>query len=216
MEKDQFDFSHRPINDFIAELSGNAPVPGGGGASALVGMIGMALGNMVGSLTAGKQKYADVQEDIVRLNEEAEKICGELSALIDEDAKVFLPLSRAYKMPTSTPEEKAEKTAVMEQALVSCCEVPIRIMEYCGRAIELLKEYAEKGSVLAISDAGVGAICCKAALKGAALNVYINTGSMQDKNQAQKYNARTEALIEHYSVLADEIYYSVSTRLKKE
>ena len=136
MEKDQFDFSHRPINEFIAELSGSAPVPGGGGASALVGMIGIALGNMVGSLTAGKQKYADVQEDIVRLNEEAEKICGELSALIDEDAKVFLPLSRAYKMPTSTPEEKEDKAEAVTEEMK-------RYREYIERKRKIVE--SEKG-----------------------------------------------------------------------
>ena len=96
----------------------------GGGASALVGAIGIALGNMVGSLTLGKKKYADVQEDIVALKEKADGLQAELLSLIQRDALVFEPLSKAYGMPKETEAQRAEKARVMEQALKDCCGFP--------------------------------------------------------------------------------------------
>ena len=101
----------KSCEDFVFALASNAPVPGGGGASALVGAVGIALGDMVGSLTLGKKKYADVQADIERLKERAGEIERELLNLIERDAEVFEPLSRAYGLPKETPEEQAEAPA---------------------------------------------------------------------------------------------------------
>ena len=207
-------FSTVPCNEFVEVLSSKAPAPGGGGASALVGAVGTALGNMVGSLTVGKKKYAAVEEEMYDLKAKCDKLQAELLALVERDAEVFEPLAKAYGMPRETEEEKAEKARVMEIVLKDACSVPMEIVEKCCEAIELIKEFAAKGSALAVSDAGVGAAFCKAALKGASLNVYINTKSMADKEYAAQLNAKADAMLEKYPTIADEIFESVLARLK--
>ena len=197
------------LNLFLTKLASKEPVPGGGGASALAGAIGVALGNMVGSLTVGKKKYAAVEEDIIALNEKAEKIrCG-LCTLIEKDAEVFGPLSRAYSIPKDDP----TKDEVMAKVLREASEVPLEIMRNCCKALDLIAEYAQKGSVIAISDAGCAAAMCKAALESAALNVYINTKSMKDRELAESMNAEVKDMLDKYCVLASEVYASVARRL---
>lgn len=208
------DFTKYTCEEFVDILSTKAPVPGGGGASALVGAVGCALGNMVGSLTVGKKKYADVEADIIALKEKADVLQKELLRLVEEDAKVFEPLSKAYGMPKETEEEKAEKARVMAIVLKDACSVPMEIMRKCCEAIELIEEFAQKGSVIALSDAGVGAVFCKAALLGASLNVFINTKSMADREYAESLNKEAERMIEEYAVRADEVFRSVNERLK--
>ena len=208
-------FSETSIKEFVSVLGSKAPVPGGGGASALVGAVGTALGTMVGALTTGKKKYADVEADIQRLIKDAEVLQQEFLHLIQRDAEVFEPLSRAYGLPKDTEEQKAEKARIMESALKEACSVPLDIMRKCAAAIKLHEEFAAKGSSLAISDAGVGVIFCKAALFGASLNVYINTAAMTDRNYAQKLNAETNALLEEYGPLAERIFTGVKAELTK-
>ena len=196
-------FTTKTCEEFVDVLASKAPVPGGGGASALVGAIGMALGNMVGSLTVGKKKYADVEADIIALKEKATALQADFLRLVEADAEAFEPLAKAYGMPRETEEEKAEKVRVMAIVLKDACAVPMEIMEKCCEALDLIKEFAAKGSKLAISDAGVAATFCKAALKGASLNVYINTKSMADREYAEELNAKADAMLEKYCKLAD-------------
>ena len=207
-------FSTVPCNEFVEVLASKAPVPGGGGASALVGAIGTALGNMVGSLTVGKKKYADVEEEMYELKGKADALQKELLHLIERDAEVFEPLSKAYGMPRNTEEEKAEKARVREIVLKDACSVPMEIMERCCEAIDLIEVFAEKGSTLAISDAGVGATFCKAALEGASLNVFINTKSMKDREYADELNKKADEMLSVYTKKAEEIYQSVAARLR--
>lgn len=207
-------FSTVPCNEFVEVLASKAPVPGGGGASALVGAIGTALGNMVGSLTVGKKKYADVEEEMWSLKAKADQLQKDLLHLIERDAEVFEPLAKAYGMPRATEEEKAEKARVMEIVLKDACSVPMEIMEKCCEAIDVIVEFAAKGSALAISDAGVGVAFCKAALKGASLNVYINTKSMANKEYAAELNAKCDAMLDKYTKIADEVFENVLGRLK--
>jgi len=201
-------------SEFIDVLAGSKPVPGGGGASALAGAVGAALGNMVGSLTYGKKKYERVRDDIIRLNGKAEKLRSELFGLVEKDAEVFAPLAEAYSMPDGTPEEKELKETTMEECLRGACSVPLEIMRKCCEAIDMQKEFAEKGSRLAVSDAGTGAVLCKAALQGASLNVFINTRAMTDRNYAQKINEKAEAMLQTYAVRADDIFNTVRTQLR--
>jgi len=196
--------------EFVEALASKAPVPGGGGASALVGAIGIALGSMVGSLTVGKKKYADVEADIIAIMEKAEALRKELLRLVDEDAVVFEPLAKAYGIPKEDP----ARERIMEEALRLACTVPMDIMRLSARAIELQDEFAKKGSILALSDAGVGVIFCKAALQGASLNVFINTGSMTDKKYAGSIEAEADILLGKYCLMADEIFKTVNTRLR--
>jgi formiminotetrahydrofolate cyclodeaminase len=203
----------RSCEQYLRELADKAPVPGGGGTAALVGALGVALGNMVGNLTTGKKKYAAVEGDIQRLNRESEALRQELERLVTADAEVFEPLSRAYGLPRSTPEELARREQVMVQALEAACSVPMEIMERCALAIELLEEYAEKGSVLAVADAGCGAALCRSALEAASLNVFINTKAMSDRNRAQELNEKAHALLGEYVPRAEAVLRQVSTQL---
>lgn len=209
------EFSTLSCQAFIEALASKEPVPGGGGASALVGAIGMALGNMVGSLTLGNRKYADVREDIIALQAQANVLQAELIALIQRDAEVFEPLSKAYGLPRETPEQQAEKARVMAQALKDCCEVPLAVMRACGKAIDLHAEFAAKGTAIAISDVGCGVVSCKAALQSASLNVWINTKSMADRPLAERYNQEAFDLLERYTAKADQIFDEVAARFRR-
>lgn len=207
-------FLNQEIQAFTDVLASKASVPGGGGASALVGAVGTALGSMVGALTVGKKKYADVEAEIIELMKKADVVRAELLKQIDEDARVFEPLSKAYGLPKETEEQKAEKEKIMEACLHDACSVPMEIMVKCCEAIELQKEFAAKGSSLAISDAGVGVAFCKAALQGASLNVFINTKSMKERDYADSLNKQALDMLAKYVPMADEIYESVFARLR--
>ena len=197
------------VDKFLAELASSAPTPGGGGAAALCGALGVALGNMVGNLTLGKRKYADVQEDIQALNAKAQALRAGFVALVDADAEAFAPLSRAYGIPKDAP----GRAEVMEAALKRAAEPPLEIMRKCAEALDLIAEYAAKGSALAISDAGCAAALAIAAMKAAALNVRINTKSMTDREAADKMNAEAAGLCGKYEKEAEEIYQNVYGRL---
>ena len=207
-------FADAKGTDFVTELASKAPVPGGGGAAAFVGAIGTALGNMVGSLTLGKEKYTAVEADIIELKAAADALQEQFLCLIDKDAAVFEPLSRAYGMPKKTEAEQAEKTRVMEACLKECCEVPLEIMQASCRAIDLHQDFAQKGSTIAISDVGCGVVCCKAALQAASLNVFINTKWMTDRDYAAKANKQAKAMLVEYEQKADRIFAEVAARFE--
>lgn len=208
-------FMDKTCAGFVGELASKAPVPGGGGASALVSALGTALGNMVGGLTVGKKKYADVEADVQALMEQASALQQRLLQLAERDAEVFAPLAAAYRMPKETEAEKAEKERVMAAVLKDAAQVPLEIMEGCCQAIDLLAEFAAKGNRTAISDAGGGVIFCKAALQSASLNVFINTGSMKDRQLAQRLEAEADRMLQEYTVKADEVYACVFHELRK-
>ena len=199
---------------FLEDLAGSAPAPGGGGAAALVGAAGAALGNMVGSLTIGKKKYAAVEADILILNRRAAALRKRLEGLVQADADAFTPLAAAYKLPKETPEQQAHKAAVLEAALEEACAVPLEIMSACCEGIALAAEYAEKGSVMAVSDAGCAALFCKAALQAAGLNVSINTRLMADKAHAAALNAQADAMLAEFVPQADQIYEKLTHSLR--
>ncbi|MCL1976390.1 MAG: cyclodeaminase/cyclohydrolase family protein [Firmicutes bacterium] len=207
-------FVDKSCTEFVVALAGKDPVPGGGGTAALVGALGMALGHMVGSLTVGKKKYADVEEDIKALMAEASALQDELLALVGKDAEVFEPLAKAYGLPKETAEQQAYKAQVMETVLKDACAVPLDIMRACCKAIELHQGFAAKGSAIAISDVGCGVICCSAALQAASLNVFINTAAMKERDYAENINCEANALLEKYLKLSGEIYENVAARLK--
>ena len=199
------DFAQASCTEFVTVLASNAPVPGGGGASALVGAIGTALGNMVGSLTVGKKKYADVEEEIVALKAKCDALQKELLDQIAADAKGFEPLAKAYGIPKDDP----NRDAILEEATITACAVPMHIMELCCQALEYVAVFAAKGSRLAVSDAGCAAVCCKAGLQAASLNVFINTKSLKNRTVAEEMNAKANGMLDKYCALADEIFTSV-------
>ncbi len=199
------DFATVPCTEFVEVLASNAPVPGGGGASALVGAVGTALGNMVGSLTVGKKKYAAVEEEIVALKAKCDALQKELLEQIAADAKGFEPLAKAYGIPKDDP----NRDRVLEEATVTACRVPVRIMELCCEALEAIRVFAEKGSRLAVSDAGCGAVCVKAALQAASLNVFINTKTLKNREYAEELNKKCLDMLDKYGAMADEIFAAV-------
>ena len=199
------DFTQNTCRDFVSVLASSAPVPGGGGAAALVGAVGTALGNMVGSLTVGKKRYADVESEIIALKANCDALQSELLDQVAEDAKGFEPLAKAYGIPKDDP----DRERVLEEATVSACQAPMRIMELCCKAIEAVAVFAEKGSRIAVSDAGCGAVILKAALQSASLNVFINTRSLKDRATADGLNAKAKAMLEQYCAMADGIYDAV-------
>ena len=184
------------------------------GAAALVGAVGTALGNMVGSLTVGKKKYAAVEADILVLNRRAAALRKRLEGLVQADADAFTPLAAAYKLPKETPEQQAHKAAVLEAALEGACAVPLEIMSACCEGITLAAEYAEKGSVMAVSDAGCAALFCKAALQAAGLNVSINTRLMADNAHAAALNAQADAMLAEFVPQADQIHEKLTHSLR--
>ena len=199
------DMTLASCREFVTVLASDAPAPGGGGAAALVGAIGTALGNMVGSLTVGKKKYADVQEEILTLKAKCDALQTELLNQVEQDEINFLPLAKAYGIPKDDP----NRDKVMEEATIIACSTPMHIMELCCEAIDCIKVFADKGSRLAVSDAGCGAVCCKAALQAASLNVFINTKSLKNREVAEEMNAKAIGMLDKYCALADEIFESV-------
>ena len=195
--------------EFVRILSSSAPVPGGGGAAALVGAIGMALGNMVGSLTVGKKKYASVEREILDLKARADTLQERLLAMVERDAEAFEPLSKAYAIPKDAP----DRERVMEAALRAASAAPLEIMELCLAALPIIEQFAQIGSRLAVSDAGCAAVCCRAGLYAASLNVSINTKSMADRAFAETLNAQTEKMLAEGGALADRIFVFVQAQL---
>ena len=202
----------KPCNEFLSVLASKAAVPGGGGAAALVGAAGVALGNMVGCLTEGKKKYAAVEADIQRLNARAGELRRELEGLVEADAEAFAPLAKAYSIPKDDP----ARAKIMEKALDAACAVPLEILEKCAEGVALAEEYAAKGSVLAVSDAGCAALFCKAAMQAAGLNVAINTRLMADREKAAALDKKAGALLAEYGPRADAVYTQVNGQLKGE
>ena len=203
----------KKCTDFIEVLYSNAPAPGGGGAAALVGAIGVALAGMVGSLTTGKKKYAQYEEDIQRILKDAKKLQDRMLLLIDEDAENFLPLAEAYCIPCSTEEEKANKEKVMEECSQLACRAPHQIIEVAYQAVLLHEELATKGSALAISDVAVGVQCLRATLISGWVNVLINIKGIKDEAYLADIQNRIKPLMDKGIEICDRVYASVEKQL---
>lgn len=202
------DTAQQTCGGFLDTLASKAPVPGGGGASALAGALGAALCTMVGNYTVGKKKYAEVEEDVKNLMAKAEELRARLLALVDADAAAFEPLSRAYAIPKDAP----GRAEVMEACLREAAAPPMEILRLSCEAIDLHSEMLEKGSAMMCSDVGTGAVLCWSALCGAALNVKVNTRSMTDRVYAQAMNDEVDALMERYRKIAEQVYGAVLGR----
>ena len=195
------DLKDMTLTDFAETLASKAPVPGGGGASALAGALGAALGAMVGELTVGKPKYAAVEDRMRDLTSRAKTLSGELLAMIDADAEAFKPLSLAYSIPRDDPGREAE----LERCLRLAAEAPLQILRLCCQAVELMECFAAMGSVLAVSDAATGAALCRGALYGAAVNVKVNTKAMKDRAYAGRIDGETDRLLDEYGRRAEKV-----------
>ena len=190
---------------FVEMLASPTPSPGGGGAAALVGAIGTALGHMASNLTVGKKKYADIQTQILELNQKFMLLEMQLMDQVEADERGFLPLAAAYKLPKDAP----GYDRFMDEATLEACQVPLKIMELCCHALDCIAVVAEKGSRLAVSDAGSGAVCCKAAMQAASLTVFINTKSLKNRSAACAIDMKVNRMLADYGALADRIFLDV-------
>lgn len=202
------------INDYLEALSSKQPTPGGGGAAALAGAQGVALGEMVINLTLGKKKYIAVEGQMKELMSKLTYLKTEFIRLADEDAKVFIPLAAAYRMPGDTKTQKAHKALVMERNLIAASLVPITVMERAAEALEIFQVLARNGSRMAVSDVGVGVEFVRTALTGAVMNVLINTKAMEDNKKAQELNQYAIQLKERGMKKAEEVYQYVEAALQ--
>lgn len=197
--------------DFAEVLASRESVPGGGGAAALVGALGVALCSMVGNFTVGKKKYAAVEEDVKAILSKAQSLRLRLLLLVEEDARAFAPLAKAYAIPKDDP----ARDQVLEEATLNACAAPVEMVRRCAEAIDLLEEMLAKGSVMLVSDVGCGALLCRAAMESAAMNVYINTGGLRDRERAGALEEEVDALLGAYIPRAEQIAEAVTLRIRK-
>lgn len=197
-------------HEFARQLSDKVSVPGGGGAAALVGALSMALCSMAGNFTVGKKKYAQYEDELQAILEEADKIRNNLLELVEEDARMFEPLSKAYSIPKDDPDRGAK----LQKATLDALEPPIQMMRRIKRVIELLERMEKIGSVIMISDVGCGASLAEAALKSASLNVFINTKSLEDRDKALEFETEADTILKEYSKRAIEVFENVDRRLR--
>jgi len=200
---------------FIDNLASKAPVPGGGGGAAMGGAIGMALSNMVGNLTVGKKKYADVEGEVKELIAKGEEIISRLKSLVDRDAEVFEPLSRAYGLPKNTPEEAKYKEETMENCCKTACGVPLEIMRSAFEGIKIQARMGEIGTMIAISDVGCGVVFLKSALIAGSLNVIINLNTIKDQAFCSATRREMDELLQTGTKIADETLALVLAKLTK-
>ncbi len=200
---------NKTMEDFIKELSSDAPIPGGGGASALIGAIGLALCAMVANITTRRQKGFQEELDMSSLLERTTNCTKRLLELIQKDGEAFEPLSRAYRLPVEAP----DRELIMEKALIEAATVPLELLEEVGQSIDILEELFEKGAKLVISDVAVAASSCKSAMEGAIMNVYCNTRSMKNREYALLLNDRAEQLFNEGVGRCNIIYQKVKEEL---
>ncbi|MDO4467688.1 MAG: cyclodeaminase/cyclohydrolase family protein [Bacillota bacterium] len=201
--------SKKTCVEFTEVLASKAPVPGGGGVAALVGALGSALCSMVGNFTTGKKKYACYEEDIQRILREGKEIQEKLLSLIDQDAQAFEPLSRAYAIDKNDP----NREGIIEQASIDACQAPLEMMRTICRSIDLLEEMRIKGSIMLASDVGCGALCSRAALECAAMNIFVNTKTLPEEKK-NSLEEETNSMLEIYLPKAEQTARLVMEKLR--
>lgn len=197
------------VDAFTELLASDAPAPGGGSAAALEGSIGAALTAMVCELTAGKKQYAEHRDSILEVQKKAEELLGHFIDVMDRDTQAFLLVSDAFAMPKGTDEEKAARSAAIQRGLTKCTETPFEMMELAVETLELAASLPGRFNESAASDLGVAALSLRSGIQGAWLNVLINIGSLKDRDLAESYRQRGEALLEKALPLADRVYQQV-------
>ena len=203
----------KSIQIFLDELASKSATPGGGSVSALLGAQSAALTSMVCNLTIGKPKYAEVETEMQALLQKSEALRAKLTGLIKADVDVFNRLMAAYGLPKETDEEKMARTEAIQTVLKAATEVPLDCARACAEAIELSRCAANKGNLGVISDAGAAVLAGYSGLKSAALNVYINTGSLKDRQFAETKLAELETILKDVDTVVEDVYQSVKTKL---
>ncbi len=201
------------LKEFLDETASSSPAPGGGSISALAAALGSALTSMVCRLTIGKKKYADVQTEMEKVLQKSEELRTKFTTIIDEDTEAFNKVMSAYGLPKETDEQKEKRGLAIQEATKSATLVPLKLLELCADAIELVKILAEKGNQNSISDAGVAVLMISTASKGAELNIRINLTSLQNADFIKDIKDRIQALTLHINSTSELILTNVSLKL---
>lgn len=201
------------LKEFLDETASSSPAPGGGSISALAAALGSALTSMVCRLTIGKKKYADVQTEMEKVLQKSEELRTKFTTIIDEDTEAFNKVMYAYGLPKETDEQKEKRGLAIQEATKSATLVPLKLLELCVDAIELVKILAEKGNQNSISDAGVAVLMISTASKGAELNIRINLTSLQNADFIKDIKDRIRALTLHINSTSELILTNVSLKL---
>ncbi len=203
----------KPIQQFLDELASKAPTPGGGSAAAIMGAMGAALVSMVCNLTIGKKNYAEVDVEMQAILARSEHLRTSLTDMIRADVDVFGQVMEAYGMPKDSVEEKLLRSEAIQAALKAATDVPLACAKASAEVIALSRIVAEKGNKNVVSDAGVADLAGYAALKSAALNVFVNISSIKDEAFAQDRLAQINTLLADNELSAAEIYTAVKSKL---
>ena len=201
------------LQNYLDTLASKSATPGGGSAAALMGAQAAALTSMVCNLTIGKPKYAEVETEMLALLEKSEALRETLTSMIKADVDVFNRLMATYALPKETNDEKMARSAAIQTVLKDATDVPLICAKACAEVIALSRIAAEKGSSAVISDAGVAVMSGYAALKSAALNVYINAASLKDREFADAKLAEFTLILNDAEIASQEIYDLVKSRL---
>ncbi len=201
--------TEKAVSQFLDELASNSPAPGGGSVAALAGAAGAALASMVCNLTIGKKKYVDVQGEMVAVLQQTEALRNELAALIDKDTEVFNTVMAAYGLPKGTEQEQAARTAAIQEATKSATLVPLQVMTVCEQAMNQALVVAQKGNKNSASDAGVAALMLRAGCAGAALNVRINLGGLNDAAFVQQISEQYKGILNNVEILSRSVLGAV-------
>jgi len=197
------------IKDFCEILASDAPAPGGGSTAALMGALGAALTGMVASLTIGRKKYADHEQLMTEIKEQARVLRLRFVDIIDSDAEAFNGVSAVFAMPNVTDAEKADRKKAMQSALKACTLTPFQLMECADGALELISKMQGNYNENAASDLGVAVLSIKATIQGAWLNVLINLGGIHDEEFTETFKEKGKAIIKKALPLADKIYTNI-------
>ena len=183
------------VREFCNETLSDSPAPGGGSVAALMGALGASLGGMVANLSAGKRGWDDKLEYFSNWAVQGQQLKDELLFLVDEDTAAFNKVMAAFGLPKDSAEEKAARSAAIQEANKYAAEIPLRVMETATKSYQLLAEMAEKGNPASISDVGVGLLAVRACVSGAALNVRINLAGLKD----EKFKSALQSNLEKIS-----------------
>ena len=201
------------VQVFLDQLASKSSTPGGGGAAAIMGAMGAALISMVCNLTIGKKKYEDVEDELKEVLNKSEELRAQLTDAIQADVKVFDRVMASYGMPKKTDKQKAARSAEIQEALKEATDIPLECARLCRKVVDLSRAVAEKGNLNLVSDAGVAVLAGYAALKSAALNVYINIGGIKDEAFAEDRRNQLFSLIDGCGFETEDIYQVVKAKL---
>ncbi len=198
---------------FAEETASESPAPGGGSISAYMGALAAALGAMVANLSSHKPGWDERWEEFSDLAVEGQDLMERLLHLVDEDTEAFNRIMDVFGMPKGTEEEKRAREEAMEAATRYACEVPLRTMTTSCEVFGLLRQVAEKGNPASVSDAGVGVLAARAAVRGAGLNVRINAAGLKDRALAEKFIAQAVEVEEKAAAEETEILTIVNSKI---